>query len=147
MLSWGQAKICKGPQPTGTEVSTRAPGWSEAKWLPWGRSQQRDKEQRGRHDGTCVLLATALQFLQGVPHTPPGTPAKAPPAPGYSQFGRLSDNPELPSPWHSWRWGWTPRRGSGPTPRPTAGEGAACEPAAVGLEAGRPGLKPQLCRR
>ena len=77
VLSWGQAKIRKGPQPTGTEVSTRAPGWSKAKWLPWGRSQQRDKEQRGRHDGTCVLLATALQLLQGVPHTPPGTPAKA----------------------------------------------------------------------
>lgn len=51
--------------------------WSEAKWLPWGRSQHRDKGQRGRHDGTCLLPTTALQFLRGVPHTPPGTPAKA----------------------------------------------------------------------
>lgn len=37
-----------------------------------GVEASRDKGQRGRHDGTCVLLAAALQFLQGVPRTPSG---------------------------------------------------------------------------
>lgn len=116
--------------------------WSEAKWLPWGRSQHRDKGQRGRHDGTPASCRQQLSSSCGVSltlllaHLPRQSSLLPcwvlPVPPGYSQSGRLSDNPELPSPWRLWRWGWTPQRDSGPTPRPTAGEGAACESAADG---------------